>query len=301
MSGMKRALLAFALFLPATGFAGQEPPAPADPSKAPVSETPAPVPESGKAPAASTANKALFDPFVATPARLSDGAGVTLRLNSIPDSNKSALGTQVSVEPLELSAYKRFGPVSAGGRPPLSFNPDRSTDDAVLQVLTLDIRAAAAERDSWRLYGGTRFDAALNAGITDPAATGREVSHTLSPYAVTGLRFDDFAPQLCVAWHHAFETKTYAGAWYADASRGFTLDAVLPYHFPEEKLTVFVELSYDRDTDHGRNRGFVTPGVRFLPAALWHFGLAVAVPVLDEVFADATGIGVILGGGYEFQ
>ncbi|MBI5529595.1 MAG: hypothetical protein HY897_24985 [Deltaproteobacteria bacterium] len=298
---MNRLICALLLLAPSAAFAGQEPTGTAAPSKAPVAETPAPVVAPEKTATASSANKAVFDPFVAAPARLLDGAGAMLRLNSIPDSNKSALGTQVSVEPLELSAYKKFGPVSAGVRVPLSFNPDRSADDAVMQVLTLDVRAAAVERDSWRLYGGARFDAALNAGITDAAATGRGVSHTLAPFAIAALRFGAFAPQLNVTWHHAFETKTYAGAWYADASRGFAVDAVLPYHFPEEKLTVFVELSYDRDIDRGKNRGFVTPGVRFLPAKIWHFGLAVAVPVLDEAFADATGIGVILGGGYEFD
>ena len=325
MTAMRYLLIAAVVLMPAAAFAIETTPGGAAPSKAPVTEAAdgnkelpsgpsqdpfpqtVPSPKGRRDPAAAdnpprkdpAPHPAAYDPFVAAPARLSNGVSALFRFNSLPDTRMSALGTQVSIDPFELSAYKKVGPVSAGVRLPISWNPDRSTDDTILQVVSLDVRAAALEH-SFRLYGGLTFDAALNAGAADNKFPNRTVAHTLTPYVITAYAAGRFVPQIDVAWHQAFETKAYAGTFYKDAAKGFALDLVLPYYFPDERLTVLVEFNYGRDTDHGRNRGWVTPGVRFLPAPHWHFGLAVAVPVMDEAFADATGIGVITAGGYEF-
>ncbi|MFA6033735.1 MAG: hypothetical protein WC889_12615, partial [Myxococcota bacterium] len=89
--------------------------------------------------------------------------------------------------------------------------------------------------------------------------------------------------------------------WYIDSANGFMMDLVLPYHFADEKLTIFLEANFDRDIDHGRNRGSITPGIRFLPSKSINFGFAISIPVIDDSFVAATGFGLIASFGYEFN
>jgi hypothetical protein len=242
-----------------------------------------------------------FDPFVALPARILDGTGVTMRVNAIPDNKYSTKGTQVSVEPLELFVFKRIKMFSLGLLLPLSINPDRSTDDFVVQMISFDINGMATDGKIFRLCSGARMDFALNAGISDPNYPGRETTHTFKTYINSAVRFGGFSPQLNIMWHYAFRTKPYSGAWYQDAANGFAIDVVFPYYFEREKLAIMIEFNFDRDIDHGHTQALVTPGIRFKPHPQWHFGLAVAVPVLDTRFTTGTGIGVITNFMYEFE
>jgi hypothetical protein len=252
-------------------------------------------------PVAAMAAEPAYDPFIAYPARILDGVGATIRFNSLPDTKMSSKGTQVSVNPLEAFVYKRIGPFSLGARIPMEINPDRSRDDFVLQVMTLDISAQATDGKVLRLYSGARIDLALNAGISDPKYPDRTVSHAFKTYLAAAVRFWGFSPQVNLMWHFPFRSTPYNGLWYQNSANGFTVDIVLPYYFEKEKVCVMLELNIDRDIDYGRTHFLVTPGVRFKPHIRHHFGVAAAIPAADDRFTSETGIGIITTYMYEFR
>ncbi|MFA6033736.1 MAG: hypothetical protein WC889_12620, partial [Myxococcota bacterium] len=158
-------------------------------------------------PGLSLAGDASFDPFVATPARLRDGVGGSIRLNSIPDTSTAKKGTQVSIDPLEVHFYKKLGRFSLGLELPVAFNPDRSKDDYVLQVVSLDMRTGVYESERFNFYAGVRVDFGLNLGISDPNFPDRDVATTFMPYVLFRvLAVGGFAPQFNLYWHQTLKS-----------------------------------------------------------------------------------------------